>query len=142
MNATPHKIGVLCVDDNPQVAEALKIKLSRTEPFEWKGWLPSADDLRDEALRMGPAVVLLDLDMPGRDPFDAAADMASKCPEARVVIFSGHVRAELVAKAFDAGVWGYVSKNDGEDELLKAMRKVAAGEVAMSPEVRSTYDRL
>lgn len=142
MTAEAQKIGVLCVDDNPQVAEALRLKLTRTAPFEWIGWLPSADRLRDEAVRSGPAVVLLDLDMPGRDPFAAAADVASQCPASRIVIFSGHVRAELVQKAFDAGVWGYVSKNDGEDELLLAMRRVASGEIAMSPEVRSTYDRL
>ncbi len=142
MTTEEETIGVLCVDDNPHVADALRLKLSRTELFRWTGWLPSADSLVEEAKRTCPALVLLDVDMPGRDPFDAAAELVEVCPETRIVVFSGHVRQELIDKALDAGVWGYVSKNDGEEELLKVLRLVAGGEVGFSPEVRQICDLL
>lgn len=135
-------IGVLCVDDNEHVAAALQFILSRTKPFEWKGWLPSADELLGEAIKLAPAVVLLDLDMPGRNAFEAVADVVKHCPDTRVLIFSGHVRGDLVERALDAGAWGYVSKNDGEAELVKAIESVAGGHVAMSPEVKAAYDRV
>jgi len=141
MVAESEAIGVLCVDDNSNVADALKLKLSRLPPFRWKGWLPAADALVETAIRECPDVILLDLDMPGRDPFLAMAEVVDRCTDSRVVVFSGHVRMDLIDKAMQSGAWGYASKNDGEDELIHVMRAVAAGDVAFSSEVRATYDR-
>lgn len=133
---------VLCVDDNPHVAEALRVKLARSLDMRWQGWLSSADALVVTAERQCPTIVLLDVDMPGKDPFVALGELVERCPAVKVVVFSGHVRQELIDRALEAGAWGYVSKNDGEDELLRVIRAVADGEVALSPEVRSTYDRI
>jgi DNA-binding NarL/FixJ family response regulator len=129
-------ISVLCVDDNPQLAEALHVKLDRTPGFRWGGWLPDAGGLVAESQRGHPALVVLDIDMPGRDPFDALKDMTRHCPDTRAVVFSGHVRPDLVEKAVAAGAWGYVSKNDGAEALIGALRAVAGGEFAFSREVR------
>ncbi|MGD9692755.1 MAG: response regulator transcription factor [Phycisphaerales bacterium] len=135
------KISVLCVEDNPHVAEALRIKLTRTSLFEWKGWLPAADSLHEVAVEVEPEIILLDLDMPGKDPLDAASEFLESYPSARVIVFSGHVRQDLIDRALEAGAWGYASKNDGEDELVNVLMCVRAGEVALSPEVRSIYNR-
>lgn len=135
----PPSLGVLCVDDNAEVAEALRIILGRAGGFAWLGWLPRADALVETAAQKCPRLVVLDLDMPGKDPFAALADLVDRCPDARVVVFSGHVRRDLVHRAIDAGAWGYVSKNDGEDQLLSALEGVASGELALSPEARRVY---
>jgi two-component system response regulator DesR len=135
------KVGVLCVDDNAHVADALRIKFGRDERFDWKGWLPSADELVEVAIRECPAVVLLDVDMPGKDPFDATAGLVERCPESRVLFFSGHVRPELIDRAIEAGAWGYVSKSDGEGALMDAACRVAAGEFVLGSEVRAAYNR-
>lgn len=132
-------IGVLCVDDNEHVANALRIQLARTSGLVWKGWLASADDLVERALEKCPTIVLLDIDMPGKNPFDAVEELAERCPDARVVMFTGHVRRELIERAVEAGAWGYVSKNDGEPALVDAIRRVAKGEFALSPEARASY---
>lgn len=133
-------IGVLCVEDNPHVAEALRVMFGRTARFEWKGWLPSADALLETAQREKPGLVLLDLDMPGADPLEAAERMLGALPEIRVVIFSGHVRADHVERALRAGAWGYASKNDGEIELLRVLGAVWDGHVEFSPEVRTVFE--
>jgi two-component system response regulator NreC len=135
----PARMSVLCVDDNVAVAEALEVKVGRAEGFEWKGTLSRADDLVDVCLRDPPMLVLLDVDMPGRDPFDALAELVEKCPDTRVLMFSGHVRRDLITRAVDAGAWGYVSKNDGENEIVTALRRVAAGELALSPEAKRMF---
>ncbi len=132
-------ISILCVDDNISVVKALEVKLARTGLFDWKGSLPRANDLVATAVRENPFLVLLDVDMPGVDPFTALAELSDRCPNTRVVIFSGHVRRELVQRAVDSGAWGYVSKNDGEDELIKAIQGVAEGEFALSPEVQRIF---
>ncbi|MDX2132374.1 MAG: response regulator transcription factor [Planctomycetota bacterium] len=132
-------ISVLCVDDNQFVVEAIAMKLSRTKGFSWKGELSRADTLTETVVRDCPSLVLLDIDMPGRDPFEAIKDLVAHCPSTRVVVFSGHVRRDLVERAVDVGVWGYVSKNDGEDELLAVLRRVSNAEFALSPEVQRVY---
>lgn len=140
MTAQAQKYTVLCVDDNPHVAEALRVRLDRNGSFEWLGWLPDATTLTDRVQRDSPALVLLDLDMPNRDPFEALAEVTAEHPETKVVVFSGHVRRQFIDRAIEAGAWGYVSKNEGEDVLLNALEKVLGGEFTLSPEVRTALD--
>jgi len=142
VNGTAARRRVLCVDDNAAVAEALRIKLGRSGRFEWVGWLPAADRLIQLAATLSPALVVLDLDMPGADPFAQIAALREHSPDVRVVVFSGHVGPELVEKALEAGAWGYASKSDGEDDLLEVLDRVGAEEIALSPEARAAYDRL
>lgn len=132
-------IPILCVDDNPSITKALETKFSRVGSFAWKGALSRADDLLATVTREHPAVVLLDVDMPGKDPFVVLAELSQACPETKVVMFSGHVRRELVERAVESGAWGYVSKNDGENELIKAIQKAAQGELALSDEARRVF---
>jgi DNA-binding NarL/FixJ family response regulator len=131
------RVRVLCVEDNKQVADALRTHLSRDPRMEWVGWLPSADALVHTVASDDPAIVILDLDMPGRDPFEALAELSSDHSSARVVIFSGHVSAALVDRAIQSGAWGYVSKDDGQDALITAIERVHAGEFALSPGARA-----
>lgn len=135
--AGPTVIGVLSVDDNSLVADALRIKFARCPDIEWRGWLSSAENLVETVRRTSPHIVLLDVDMPGPDPFAAAAEVFKCCPQTRIVVFSSHVRGDLVDTALDSGAWAYVAKSDGEDAILDAVRRVAAGEFVLSPEVRA-----
>lgn len=132
---------VLCVDDNEAVAEALRVKLTRRKEFAWTGTLPAADQLVKVCQRDCPDLVVLDADMPGKDPFEALAELTEQCPGTRVVMFSGHVRRDFISRSMEAGAWGYVSKNDGEEALLDALRKVMAGSIAFSPEAKRYYSQ-
>jgi DNA-binding NarL/FixJ family response regulator len=132
-----HAIRLLCVDDNARIVEALRLLIAHSPRYEWTGSLASADDLLNVARVRQPDVILLDVDMPGRDPFEVVNDLATHCPEQRVIMLSGHVRKELVSRAISAGAWGYVAKADGERATLNAIGLVAGGEVVLSPEVQS-----
>jgi two-component system response regulator DesR len=132
-------VSVLCVDDNPDVVEAIRLLLTRESEYRWNGSLGSADALVDAARATRPDIILLDVDMPGRDPFAVVQELTTSCPEVRVIIFSGYVRRELVNLAITSGAWGYVAKSDGERAMLLAIDRVAAGEFVMSAEVRSGY---
>ena len=124
-------IGVLCVDDNRFVAEALEEKLSTADGYRWLGHLMDADGLFDHVKRLKPDVVLLDIDMPGPDPFAALQEITTKCPDVAVLILSGYVRPELIDRAIDAGASGYLSKGDGADSLLSDIRRAAQGEFVL-----------
>jgi DNA-binding NarL/FixJ family response regulator len=134
-------IRVLCVDDNDFVAEAIRRKLSLDASFAWAGWLPEAKDLVRTVQEKRADVVLLDIDMPGKDSFEALAELAAAVPEARVIMLSGYVRSDYIDRAVEAGAWGYVSKNENTETILAAIQQVAAGGFAMGSEVEAELKR-
>ncbi len=139
MTVAQEKLGVICVDDNPLVADAVRIKLARSGGFEVTRWLASADELLEAVARESPALVLLDLDMPGTPPLEVARAISRELNTIRIVVFSGHVRADLVEAALDAGAWGYISKNDADAELIPVLQRVSRGEIGFSSEVAAVY---
>jgi DNA-binding NarL/FixJ family response regulator len=138
--ANTRKPRVYCADDNPLVTEALKRYIERSPDFAWMGCSEDADTLcRDVQTRGCPEIVLLDVDMPGSDPFEAIGVLQACCGHTRVLMYSGMVRRDLIDRAVQAGAWGYVSKSDGEAALFEAMRRVVQGEFGFSPEAQAVY---
>lgn len=130
---------ILFVDDNEAVAEALRVKFERCGEFDWVGSLSSADELVPAAQKLDPDFIVLDVDMPGKNPFEAMEECSQSCPNSRAVLFTGYVRRELIERALDCGAWGYVSKNDGEDELIAALHAVLEGRLGLSSEASQLY---
>lgn len=129
-------IRVLFIDDNRMLAAAFERRLNLESTIQYAGWSESSHDAPRLAKENRADVVLLDIDMPG-DSFAIVRQLADSCPEVRVVMFSGYVRSEFIDKAVDAGAWGYVSKNEGIEVVIDAIRRVAAGEFVLSPDVES-----
>lgn len=130
-------VRILCVDDNEEVLWALGLHFAKLKGFEVVGSLSSAGGLAAAVKDTTPDILVLDLDMPGQNPIEALRQLNRSGVRTRTVVFSGHLRGELIAQAMDAGAWGYVSKNDGEASLVTAISAIMAGEIAWSPEVRS-----
>ncbi len=122
------------MDDNELIAEAIRRRLAREPDLEWVGWLPRAAELAEKCGDLRPDVVVLDVDIPGDDAFQAIREMARVCPSARVVMLSGHARREYVDQAVAAGAWGYLLKSDGTDAIIQAMRTVADGRFVLDPD--------
>lgn len=134
---------VLCVDDHAFLVEGLQARLSLAKDMEFVGRLATAEDLVEEARRTRADVVLLDIEMPGPDPFEAVEDLRRQVPSARVIILSAYVRDHYIDAAVNAGAWGYLSKNDDPDSIVDAVRKVAGGEFVFGPNVmaRTTLEK-
>ena len=135
------QIRVLCVDDNHLIADAIHNNLQMVGGFDWAGQLSSADHLLGEVRQRHPDIVLLDIDMPGKDPFEAMSELSRSCPDARVLVLSGHVRQDWIDRAVDSGAWGYVSKSEGVHTLVSAIRRVARGHFVLGPDVEAEYQR-
>ncbi len=132
---THRTIEILCVDDHAFLVDGLKAKFELEAGFKCIGRLPTAENLINEVERLRPHIVLLDIEMPGPDPFEAAADIRVRFPETKVVILSAYVRDHYISAAFKAGVWGYFCKSDDTDEIIQGIRKVSRGEFAFGPKV-------
>jgi DNA-binding NarL/FixJ family response regulator len=121
-----NSITVLCVDDSPQMAGLMERIINREPGMRSLGSLLSADDLVDEVKRLSPQVVLLDLSMPGRDPFQALREITASAPATRVLVVTGHSDPEMTGRALENGATACVIKGSGIDPLLDAIRNAAA----------------
>ena len=133
-DASPHRpIRVLCVEDHAILVEGLRARLSREPDFEYVGRLASADGLVGSVERLRPDIVVMDIEMPGRNAFEAAAELRQKFPQVRVVFLSGHMRDRHLSSAMSCGASGFFSKLDDPDSLLAGLRDVWRGVQVLGP---------
>ncbi len=130
-----HPIRVLCVDDHPVLVEGIRARLKLDPTLELVGELSSADNLVTEVKKHTPDIVLMDVAMPGLDPFAAAADLRRECPEVKTVFLSAHIRDHYLDAAFQAGAWGYLYKGDDIEDIVQAIQRVAKSAYVFSPRV-------
>jgi len=138
-------VRVLCVDDHAVLVEGLKAAFALEEFIRIVGWLPSASNLVEEAARMRPEVVILDIEMPGLDAFEAANRLRHQQPGARVVFLSAHIRDGYIAAAYKCGAWGYFAKSDEPDDIARGVIEVArsrTGAFVLGPKVRQRLQPL
>lgn len=122
------RIRVLCVDDVADVTKVLQLLIDMEPDMECVGCLALADDMVDRARDLKADVVLLDATIPsGKSPFEVMSELSSRSPQVKTIIFSGYTGQAFMDRANAAGAWGCVSKNDPPQEVLQAVREVAAG---------------
>lgn len=103
--------------------------------MEVVGSLQRADGLVDKVRETRADVVLLDIEMPGADPFEALAELRKQCPETRTIVLSAYVRDRYVDATVKAGGWGYLAKSDTPEAIVSAIRDVAGGQFVFGPTV-------
>ncbi|MHC4415142.1 MAG: response regulator [Planctomycetota bacterium] len=129
------RVRVLCVDDHAFLVEGLRARIEVEPDLEFVGRLPTASDLVAHVERTGADIVLLDIEMPGADAFDAMDELRRRFPEVKTILLSAYVRDQYIDAAYKAGAWGYLSKSDSPDAVIDGIRKVSGGDLAFSAEV-------
>lgn len=132
---TSASIRVVAVDDHAFLVEGLKARLDVEPDMEVVGHLANANTLVEDVKRLKPDILLLDIEMPGTDSFEALADLNRQAPDVRVIMLSAFVRDHYIDAAYAAGAWGYLSKRDSSDVVIDGIRAVARGESVSSAEV-------
>jgi two-component system response regulator NreC len=126
---------ILLVDDHRVVRAGLRMLLEAEFDFEV---VDEAGDIRDavfKARRHTPDVFVLDVRLPDGSGVDAIDKLLTEAPGAKVLILSMEDDAHNVRTAFANGANGYVLKDAAEDELVSAVREVAAGGHYLHPEL-------
>jgi DNA-binding NarL/FixJ family response regulator len=122
------KIRVLCVDDNEDIPLMLSRCIRSETDMEVAGVLHAADLLVEEVAKTKADVVLLDMNMPGKEPLDAVRELAATRRNGegvRIIAFSGSSDRRAMDQATEAGVWGFVSKDEEVTVVLDAIREAA-----------------
>ena len=133
MESTP--FSVMCIDDNVMLVDALERRLNLEPGFTGLYRVENLSTAVDEASRLRPSVILLDIDLPGG--FDAMSMLAAfvkRLPDSRVLMFTGYPSGDLVRRSMAAGAWGFVSKGTTAETLISAIRRVVAGQAVIELE--------
>jgi len=128
-------IRVLIAEDVRILRDALVALLGLEADIEVIASVAAGDQIIQAATEHRPEVAIIDIDLPGMDGLDAAAQLRERLPNCRVLILTGLGRAGLLRRALAARVAGFMLKDSPPDELIAAVRRVAGGGRVIDPEL-------
>lgn len=131
-------IRIMLVDDHNIVRKGLRLFLSRDHDLEIVGEAANGVEALEQARKLRPDVILMDLLMPVMDGITAITQIRKELPETEVVALTSVLEKALVVGAIRAGAIGYLLKDTDASELRKAIKTAAAHQVQLSPQA-STY---
>jgi NarL family two-component system response regulator LiaR len=134
-------IRVLIADDHAVVRQGLKMFLSLNAEFEIIGEATNGAEALRMAHQLTPDVVLMDLLMPEMDGITATAAIRRELPDTEVIALTSVLEDKSVTGAIRAGAIGYLLKDTESDELIRAIKAAANGQVQLSPKAAARLMR-
>ncbi|MET9249667.1 response regulator transcription factor [Nonomuraea sp. NPDC003709] len=128
-------IRLLIADDHPIVRDGIRGMFAGDPDFEVLGEAGDGAQAVELARALDPDVILMDLRMPRMDGVSAIKELARLGIAARVLVLTTYDTDRDVLPAIEAGATGYLLKDTGRDELVRAVRTAARGEAVLSPSV-------
>ncbi len=126
---------ILLADDHEVVRLGLNALLSRYPHFEVVAEASNADEAVARTKQHRPDVVVMDIRMPGRSGIEATREIVETMPDVEVIMLTSYAEDELLFDAIRAGASGYVLKQIGSDDLIRALEAVGRGEALLDPKV-------
>jgi DNA-binding NarL/FixJ family response regulator len=124
---------IILVDDHEVVRLGLKSLLARQPQFEIVGEASNASEAVEKTLELRPDIVVMDIRLPGKSGIEACREITSKAPQTKVIMLTSYAEDELLFDAIAAGAAGYVLKQIGSGELVRALETVGRGESLIDP---------
>lgn len=129
-------IRVVVADDQAVVRDGLILLLSASDEVEVVGAAGDGDEAVSLVLDKQPDVALLDLRMPKRTGDQVTAELARSAPSVRVLVLTTFADDDAILPALRAGAAGYLTKDASSEQLISAIRDVAAGRTVLDPSVQ------
>lgn len=137
MTTMDNKITVLLVDDHALVRGAIAERLNREPDLTVVGIAASADEAICKATEVRVDIILMDIDMPGLNCFEAARRLRTIRSETRIIFLSAHTQDRYIEQALSVKAHGYLTKRESPEKVVAAIREVAAGSAYFCEEVQS-----
>jgi DNA-binding NarL/FixJ family response regulator len=131
----PDKISVLLVDDHSLVRRGFRRMLEDEDDLQVAGEASNGEDAVRLARELRPDVIVMDCALPAMSGLAAARLILAEFPEQAILMLSMHSEDTWVRQALEAGARGYMLKNAVDMELVTAIRRVAAGEEVLDPQI-------
>jgi DNA-binding NarL/FixJ family response regulator len=138
MNATPQtktKSRVIVVEDHPVLCDGLKQLISSQPDLACVGVADDVSKAKRLIEECKPDLTILDLRLKAGDALDFIKTLRVECPQVKVLVLSQYDELIFAERALRAGASGYIMKENATDEVLRAVRKVLAGELYFSERV-------
>jgi len=126
---------ILLVDDHEIVRLGLKALLERQPHFEVVAEASTARDAVEKVEAFSPDVVVMDIRLPGGSGIEACEEIVERFPNSKVIMLTSYAEDEMLFSAIRAGAAGYVLKQIGGDDLVRAIEAVSRGEALLDPAV-------
>ena len=126
---------LLIVDDHEVVRLGLRALLDHHVQFEVIGEASTAKGAVEMVNRYRPDIVLMDIRLPGASGIEATEEIVKNYPDCKVVMLTSYAEDEILFSAIRAGASGYVLKQIGGDDLIRALEAVSRGEALLDPAV-------
>jgi two-component system, NarL family, response regulator NreC len=132
-NPPQEAIRIVLADDHAVVRSGLRMLLDSESDFEVVAEASDVQGAQRYVRGHHPAVLVLDLNMPGGSSLEAIPIIRKEAPETQIVILTMQDEPAFARHALSAGAIGYVLKEAADDELVEAIRRAAAGERYLNP---------
>jgi DNA-binding NarL/FixJ family response regulator len=123
------KIRILLADDHKLVRDGLMVLINRQSDMEVVGEAGDGNEAVAKALELKPDLVLMDLSMPSMNGLRATEVLHLKCPAVKVLVLTTHEDPGYMRQLCGAHAAGFILKRSASEEVIRAIRKVAAGEI-------------
>lgn len=135
------KIKVMLVDDHQVFREGLRSLLEQQNDLQVVGDVETGRSAVDQALRLKPDVVIMDIAMPELNGIEATRQICAKAPDTKVVALSMHSDKRFIAGMLQAGALGYLLKANAFEEVVQAVRTVLTNKHYVSRDTADTIVR-
>jgi DNA-binding NarL/FixJ family response regulator len=123
---------VVIVEDHPLYRKGLRTLISSVDDFEVSGEASDGVQAVAMVLDLLPEVVLMDLQLPGQSGISAIREIVAASPTTRILVVTLFEDDDSVFSALRAGARGYILKDTDEEDMIRAIRSIAAGESLFS----------
>jgi len=127
------------VDDHAFIRRGIKGLLSDVTDWTISGETDNGSDAIRLVKELEPAVILLDVSMPGITGLDVVRTIRETDRKTKILLLTLHDSQELIRSAFELGVNGYLLKTDAENELVRAIRIVLGDGIYLSPKLDPNF---
>ena len=128
-------IRILLTDDHAIVRKGVRALLTTEPDIQIVGEASNGAEAVAQAEALCPDVILMDLMMPKLDGIEATRQITAKIPGARIIVLTSFAADEKVFPAIKAGALGYLLKDSGPEELVRAIHQVYRGEPSLEPSI-------
>jgi two-component system response regulator DevR len=126
---------ILLVDDHEVVRMGLRALINRHREMEVVGEAADAVDAVQKGLELKPDVVILDIRLGGTSGIDACAQLTAELKDTKVIMLTSYADDEMLFAAIRAGAAGYVLKQAGGQDVIRAIEMAGQGKALLDPSV-------